>query len=103
MATTTTKTKKPLIPRAKDYSPSPIGYNRAALYSGKALDFDGVNDYVDLDGFTLSGTTATFVFNLKADSPSFTSKYVFDTNAINISKLIQAVLLLNLFCIISPP
>ena len=48
MATTTTTTNKPLIPRAKDYSPSPIGYNRGALYSGKALDFDGVNDQVNV-------------------------------------------------------
>jgi hypothetical protein len=46
MATTTTTTNKPLNPRAQDLSPK--GYNRAALYSGKALDFDGVNDYVDL-------------------------------------------------------
>ena len=48
MAVTVSTTNKPLIPRAKDYSPSPIGYNRAALYSGKALDFDGVNDVVNV-------------------------------------------------------
>ena len=77
MAVGFSNTNKPLNPRGNDASPK--GYNRAALYSGKALDFDGVNDSVNLDGFTLSGTTATFVFNLKADSPSFTSKYVFDT------------------------
>ena len=47
MAVTTTKTNKPLNPRGNDQSPK--GYNRAALYSGKALDFDGVNDYIDLD------------------------------------------------------
>lgn len=44
MATTTTTTNKPLNPRAQDLSPK--GYNRAALFSGKALDFDGVNDLV---------------------------------------------------------
>jgi hypothetical protein len=40
----TTKTNKPLNPRGNDQSPK--GYNRAALYSGKALDFDGVNDEI---------------------------------------------------------
>ena len=47
MAVTTTKTNKPLNPRGNDQSPK--GYNRAALYSGKALDFDGVNDKVTID------------------------------------------------------
>lgn len=46
MATTTTTTNKPLNPRAQDLSPK--GYNRANIFSGKALDFDGVNDYVGL-------------------------------------------------------
>ena len=44
MAVTTTQTNKPFNPRGNDQSPK--GYNRAALYSGKALDFDGVNDYI---------------------------------------------------------
>ena len=46
MATTTTTTNKPLNPRAQDLSPK--GYNRAALFSGKALSFDGVNDAVEV-------------------------------------------------------
>jgi hypothetical protein len=46
MATTTTTTNKPLNPRAQDLSPK--GYNRAALFSGKALDFDGVNDQITI-------------------------------------------------------
>lgn len=55
MSVTISTTNKPLNPRAQDFGK---GYNRASLYSGKALDFDGVNDYVivpdsnDLDGFT---------------------------------------------------
>jgi hypothetical protein len=61
MAVGFSNTNKPLNPRGQDASPK--GYNRAALYSGKALDFDGANDNVDLDGFTLSGTTATICFN----------------------------------------
>jgi hypothetical protein len=68
MAVTTTKTNKPINPRGNDQSPK--GYNRAALYSGKALDFDGVNDSVsvadsdDLDGFT----NFTYSVIVKADS-----------------------------------
>jgi hypothetical protein len=45
MAVGFSNTNKPLNPRGQDASPK--GYNRASLFSGKALDFDGVNDYVD--------------------------------------------------------
>ena len=55
MAVTTTKTNKPLNPRGNDQSPK--GYNRAELYTGKALDFDGVNDYLTFDGFAPYQTT----------------------------------------------
>ena len=57
----TTTNNKPLNPRAQDASP--LAYNRAALYSGKALSFDGVNDNINLDGFTMAGTSATICFN----------------------------------------
>ena len=56
MAVTTTQTNKPFNPRGNDQSPK--GYNRAALYSGKALDFDGVNDSIDISNFSLNGYTA---------------------------------------------
>ena len=46
MGVTTTKTNKPLNPRGNDQSP--LAYNRAKLYSGKALDFDGVNDQINI-------------------------------------------------------
>ena len=46
MAASTVNTNKPIIPRGVDDRPVDK-YNRAELYSGKALDFDGVNDYVD--------------------------------------------------------
>ena len=46
MGVTTTLINKPFNPRAQDQSPK--GYNRASLYSGKALDFDGVNDVVNI-------------------------------------------------------
>ena len=47
MGVTTTQTNKPFNPRGNDQSP--LAFNRAKLFSGKALDFDGVNDYVDVD------------------------------------------------------
>ncbi len=65
MGVTTTQTNKPFNPRGNDQSP--LAFNRAKLYSGKALDFDGVNDYVSIDGFTMAGNIATISFHLKAD------------------------------------
>jgi hypothetical protein len=50
MAVGFSNTNKPLNPRGQDASPK--GYNRAALYSGKALDFDGVNDKVAIHDAT---------------------------------------------------
>ena len=55
MAVTTTQTNKPINPRGNDQSPK--GYNRAAIYSGKALDFDGVNDYVQCDNLDTLSTS----------------------------------------------
>jgi len=52
MAVTTTQTNKPINPRGNDQSPK--GYNRAELYTGKALDFDGVNDDITTT-ITISG------------------------------------------------
>ena len=61
MAVTTTKTNKPLNPRGNDQSPK--GYNRAELYTGKALDFDGTNDNVEVaDNSSLDFTTAMSAF-----------------------------------------
>jgi hypothetical protein len=60
MGVTTTLINKPFNPRAQDQSPK--GYNRAALYSGKALDFDGVNDKVNIttDSFDLYAVSFYF-------------------------------------------
>lgn len=54
MAVGFSNTNKPLNPRGQDASPK--GYNRAALYSGKALDFDGVNDRLDGGSIDALGT-----------------------------------------------
>ena len=68
MAVTTTQTNKPINPRGNDQSPK--GYNRAALYSGKALDFDGVNDLVTTSyttGFT-GAQEFTYCVYINADT-----------------------------------
>jgi len=77
MATSTVLTNKPINPRGDDNRPVD-SYNRASLYSGKALDFDGVNDYIDLAGFTLSGSVASFSFYVNADGTG--NVYFLDAN-----------------------
>jgi hypothetical protein len=52
MAVTTTKTNKPINPRGDDKSP--LAFNRAKIYSGKALDFDGVNDNISFTDFEMT-------------------------------------------------
>ena len=66
MAVTTTKTNKPINPRGNDQSPK--GYNRAALYSGKALDFDGVNDYINEQTISVSSTSFAVSFYVRNDA-----------------------------------
>ena len=47
--------------------------NDAKLLTGNCLDFDGLNDYLDVDGFTMSGTNATFVFWVNPDAIASTN------------------------------
>jgi hypothetical protein len=75
MAASTDKTNKPLIPRGVDDRPVDK-YNRAALYSGKALDFDGVNDSIDISDFSLNGYTAFSICFYKLTDTS-ASRWVF--------------------------
>ena len=85
MAVTTTQTNKPFNPRGNDQSPK--GYNRAALYSGKALDFDGVNDEVDLGTqsfITASGFSISTYLNLDDNS----EHYIFSTGYSNAGSLL---------------
>jgi len=74
MAVTTTQTNKPINPRGNDQSPK--GYNRAALYSGKALDFDGVNDNVEVSAFSTTGSTRSLSYYFKASTSG--NKRVFE-------------------------
>ena len=44
-------------------TPDKSGNNNVGeLFTGKALDFDGNGDYVDISGFSMSGNNATFAF-----------------------------------------
>ena len=66
MAVGFSNTNKPLNPRGNDASPK--GYNRASLFSGKALDFDGVNDKVTSSAFSLDTSSFSISMILKSDS-----------------------------------
>ena len=75
VATVTSVSFKEVTQFVKDKSPNT---NNAKLFTGKALSFDGANDYVDIDGFTMSGDTASFAFWV---NPNVTSSgYLFDIN-----------------------
>ena len=44
-------------------TPDKSGNNNVGeLFTGKALDFDGTEDWVDISGFSMSGNNATFAF-----------------------------------------
>jgi len=68
MAVTFSNTNKPLNPRGNDASP--LAYNRAALYSGKALDFDGVNDFANVVYSDTIGSVWTWSSIIEADALS---------------------------------
>jgi len=71
MGVTTTQTNKPFNPRGNDQSPK--GYNRASLFSGKALDFDGVNDQITfgtISDLTFGTGDFTAVLDWQIDSVS---------------------------------
>ena len=53
--------------------------NNAKLLTGNCLDFDGTNDYLNVSGFTMSGSNATFAFWANTDSVASTG-FIFDAN-----------------------
>ena len=67
MAVGFSNTNKPINPRGQDASS--LAYNRAKLYSGKALDFDGVNDIItgQMSSPVISGAHSFFAY-VYADS-----------------------------------
>ena len=68
MGVTTTQTNKPFNPRGNDQSP--LAFNRAKLFSGKALDFDGVNDYANVVYSNTIGSVWTWSSIIEADALS---------------------------------
>ena len=72
MAVGFSNTNKPLNPRGNDQSP--LAFNRAKLYSGKALDFDGVNDVVTIsDNAAVDFGTSDFsiAFIMQSDTAGY--------------------------------
>ena len=78
----TTTNNTPLNTRGNDQSP--LAFNRAKLFSGKALDFDGVNDYVSIttDDIDLQEFSVVQYVNLGATAASkiFYSNYAASGN-----------------------
>jgi len=68
MAAIATPYNKPVLPRTTDGSD--LGSNRASIYSGKGLSFDGVNDEIIVSGFTVSGSTRTLSYYFKTSISS---------------------------------
>ena len=66
MAVGFSNTNKPINPRGNDASPK--AFNRAKLYSGKALDFDGVNDTINEQTISVSSASFSVSFYAKADN-----------------------------------
>ena len=56
----------------KQITPDKSGNNNVGeLFTGKALEFDGVNNEIDVSGFTMSGTSATFAFWIYPSDTSY--------------------------------
>ena len=53
--------------------------NNAKLFTGKALDFNGSTDSVDIDGFQLAGSDATFAFWVNPQR-AVPNGFIFDAN-----------------------
>ena len=72
MATSTVNTNKPIIPRGADVRPID-SYNRAKLFSGKALDFDGVNDDINVTPAPIGAESAVSFSGYLKTTQSFSS------------------------------
>mgnify|MGYP003649356786 CR=1 FL=1 len=78
----TTTNNKPLNPRAQDASP--LAYNRAALYSGKALSFDGVNDSVSVAALDIA-TTTNLSFSCYFKTTQSSQSYIYENDSFYVS------------------
>ena len=75
MGVTTTQTNKPFNPRGNDQSP--LAFNRAKLFSGKALDFDGVNDHIVDQTINVNSTSFSVSFYAKYSDHSTANSCAF--------------------------
>ncbi len=82
MAVTFSNTNKPLNPRGNDASP--LAYNRAALYSGKALSFDGVNDSVSVAALDIA-TTTNLSFSCYFKTTQSSQSYIYENDSFYVS------------------
>lgn len=85
MALSSNKYEKPILPRTSDTSD--LGSNRASVYSGKGLSFDGVNDVVSL-GTQSSITEDGFTISLYAKLDDDTEHYIFTTGYASTNSLL---------------
>ncbi len=82
MAVGFSNTNKPLNPRGNDASPK--GYNRASLFSGKALDFDGVNDSVSVAALYIA-TTTNLSFSCYFKTTQSSQSYIYENDSFYVS------------------
>ena len=75
MATTIQQIELPKKARAVDTSGN---NNHGQIYSGRGLEFDGIGDNLNINGFTLEGTKATVAFWINTAT---TIGYVMDLNS----------------------
>jgi len=60
-------------------TPDKSGNNNVGeLFTGKALEFNGSTEYVDVDGFQMSGNTATFSFWINPTTIGSNNKHIID-------------------------
>ena len=77
MAVSSVTYNKPVLPRTSDGSD--LGSNRASIYSGKALSFDGVNDYVRGSNLRVQSMNVGWTISMYVNPSTYSSAgYLFD-------------------------
>ena len=83
MAVSSVKHNKPVLPRTSDGSD--LGSNRASIYSGKALSFDGANDEVSFGALSLIPTTNDMAFSAYFSTTNTAVQYLFQNSSFYIA------------------
>lgn len=77
MAVSSVTHNKPVLPRTTDGSD--LGSNRASIYSGKALSFDGVNDYVTGTNIPVQSMNVGWTISMYVNPSTYSAPgYLFD-------------------------